>query len=263
MALIPALLDRIKRLIPPGWFASDAKAPVRHAVLGGLSDGLTWVTSRQTYLRAQTRIRTATGFNLDLIAWDFFGPRFRRRVGETDDSFRPRVLKELFRPRNTREAIVQALVDLTGTAPEIVELWNPGDCGAYDTPTLAYAGDDSGNSDLSGFDAAPAAFDPGDGTFAFVTPSPAVAGAPGVGCWGSYDYPNQLLITAHRGVVTVELDGCGGFDTAALAYAGGATVGAGFYGPDDTTAAATDAEIYETIAQTVAGGNVAWTAIAN
>jgi hypothetical protein len=260
MALVPALLDRIKRLIPPGWFATDSKAPVRNALLGGLSDGIAWITDRQAYVRRQTRIKTATGFWLDLIAWDFFHSRLMRRKGEADESFRARVLAELFRPRNTRAAIVKAVTDLTGIEPDIVELWNTGDCGAYENGHFAYTDDGFGTGDLSGYDSPASAYDVG--TFGYVDPQPVSETASGAGCWGSYDYPNQMLITAYRGVVSGTLADCGGYDIGTIAYGDPTHTGAGYY-VTAPTSAATDAEIYRTIAATVAGGCIGWTEILN
>lgn len=225
---LPTMLARLKSAFPSGWAAPDGRNPLFSVVLSGLAAPLDWVRNRQAYTIRQTRILTAGAFWLDLIAYDFFGTRFGRRLGELDDPFRQRIVAEILRPRNTRAAVSQALIDLTGTAPVIVELWNTDDCGAYEVGTLAYAADD---------------------------------GTGGAGLYGSYDFPNQMLITAYRGVVNVELDGCGGFDTPAAAYAGDIYPGAAFYAPDDVTSAATDSEIYATIAATVSGGCIGWTDI--
>ncbi|MFH7191504.1 hypothetical protein ACHWGL_31895, partial [Klebsiella pneumoniae] len=81
-----------------------------------------------------------------------FGSRFLRRRSETDASFKPRILAELLRPRSTRAAITQVVLDLTGLQPEIYEPWNAGDVGAYDVGTLAYAGSGTGAKPLSGYD---------------------------------------------------------------------------------------------------------------
>jgi hypothetical protein len=122
------MLARLRATLPP-WFPDDA--PITNGVLAGLAGGLSFGYSLIQFAKAQTRIATMSGGWLDMAAWDFFGARFMRRRGEADASFKPRVLLELLRPRQTRAAISQALVDLTGAAPAIFEPWNPGDCGAY------------------------------------------------------------------------------------------------------------------------------------
>lgn len=262
MPILPPFLDRLRGLIPAGWAAPDSGAPLLTAVLGGISDTFSWIIDRQAYTVAQTRILTASTFWLDLIAWDFFGPRFMRRTAERDDVFRTRIVQEIFRPRNTRAAISQVLYDTTGVRPEIVELWNPGDCGVYDNGTLAYAGDSVIVGPLIGHDTNAAAYD--TGPFAYVTPSAAVDGAAGAGRWGSYDFPNQMLITAYRGIVNEPgIEGCGGYDAGNFSYDGPALRGAGFIGPAAPFSSASDAEIYGALSATVAAGCIAWTAIRN
>lgn len=171
------MLARLKSLVPGGWFAS-ALAPVRDAVFGGLADSLAKAHALLFVVKQQTRIATAYGWFLDLIAWDFFGSRFLRLKSETDDSWRTRIIKEILRPRQTRAAIAQALFDLTGRQPKIFEFWNPYDCGGYDIGTLAY-------------DTA--------------------------GCYGDLSLNNQIFVTAYRpageGVPYVS-----GYDSGASGY---------------------------------------------
>jgi hypothetical protein len=127
---------RLKALLPP-WFPDVA--PIASAVVAGPAKVLTFAYDFIQFVRAQTRIATATGGWIDLIAWDYFGVRFMRRRGEADDSFQARILPEILRPRSTRVAITRMLTDLTGRAPVIREPWNPGDCGAYGNGTMAYS----------------------------------------------------------------------------------------------------------------------------
>jgi hypothetical protein len=129
------MLARLTAVIPP-WFPDDS--PITTGALSGIAAALAFGYSFIQFAKAQTRIATASGGWLDLIAWDFFGARFTRRQGESDASFQPRILSELLRPRQTRAAIVQVLVDLTGKTPVIFEPWNPGDCGAYGVGTSGY-----------------------------------------------------------------------------------------------------------------------------
>jgi len=178
--------DRVRKLLPRRWFAWGATN--RDAVLGGLSDGAAWCYQLISYARLQSRIATVTGVFLDLIGWDFFGGRFVRRSGETDSSWRPRILKEIVRPRQTRAAISTMVSDLTGTTPKIIELWNPQDCGGYGVAIMG-----------------------GYGT--------------GPGCYGSLQYPNQFLVTVHQaptqGLPNVEGYGgyAGGYGVGPIEYA--------------------------------------------
>lgn len=123
------MLTRLKSLLPARWFSQSA--PILDAVLGGLSDSLNWCHNLFLYVKAQTRIDTATEFNLDLIAWDFLGRRLRRKKDQPDDSFRFWIKREIFRPRANRPGMSQALEDLTGVKPIIFEPWNPNDTGVW------------------------------------------------------------------------------------------------------------------------------------
>lgn len=155
------------------------------AILTGSATAFAFIYSAYKYAAAQTRLLTMSGMFLDLFAYDFFGSLFMRRQSETDMSFLPRIQKELFRRRNTRAGISQAINDLVGSPPTIVELWNPGDCGAYDIPQSL------------GYDVA--------------------------GLWGSYDFPYQFLITVPEPVspgipnVTGYDDPQGGYDVGGMA----------------------------------------------
>ena len=243
---------RLRALLPP-WFADDA--PIRDAVLGGIAAVLAFLYGAIAYARRQTRIATATDTWLDLIAFDFFGHRFRRRPAESDDAFRPRIIHELLRPRVTRPALVEALTALTGRPPIILEMFNSGDCGGYGLGGFAYAGGSDGIA-VSGY-GDPAGGYGAAGEFAYATPTPGVVGSPGAGCWGSLEYPFQTFITAYRpastGIPTVA--GYGGFGGG---YGAG---GLAYIDIADTTAAVADDEIYATIANTVAAGTIGWTAI--
>lgn len=131
------MLARLKGLLPARWFSQDA--PLLDALLGGLADGLAWCHSLYLYAKAQTRIDTATEFNLDLIAWDFLGKRLRRKKDQPDDSFRWWIKREIFRPRANRPGMSQALEDLTGVKPIIFEPWNPNDCGVWGGNTMGWS----------------------------------------------------------------------------------------------------------------------------
>lgn len=123
------MLARLKSELPKRW--ANYASPKLDAVLGGLADALADLYSFYAYAKDQTRIATASGFMLDLIAWDFLGGRLLRRNSQQDNSFRAAILKEIFRPRATRSSMTLALSDLTGKAPIIFEPANPLDTGAW------------------------------------------------------------------------------------------------------------------------------------
>ena len=58
----------------------------------------------------------ADGNNLDLIAQDFFGTDLIRRPGESDDSFRNRILSGVMRLKASRPAMYNALLALVTPA---------------------------------------------------------------------------------------------------------------------------------------------------
>lgn len=207
------VIQRLRSVLPP-WFPDPTKAPILTAILSGTADGFSFVFSYLQYAKLQTRIKSATGGWLDLIAWDYFGSRFRRRSGEADGVFKPRLLAELTRPRATRSAIIQAVQDLTGVAPLVFEPWNPADCGGYGIGTSGYG----------------------------------VAG-----CYGSLSFPNQLFITAvlagGQGVPDI-----GGYGAGPIGYG----VAGEYIDNNQITGAVTDADIYSTVAQTIAAGVTAW-----
>ena len=125
------MLARLRGLLPKDWFGSSA--PVLNAVLTGSAAAFAYVYSFFQYAKLQTRLNTMTGAFLDLLSQDFFGfAGFQRGNGEQDATYRARIKKEMFRERQTRKGLSVALSDLTGSAPDIIEPWNPGDCGGYD-----------------------------------------------------------------------------------------------------------------------------------
>ncbi len=123
------MLVRLRHALPTGWFPDDA--PVLTGVLSGLAAGWSWAYGLLQYVRAQTRIASASDIWLDVIAQDFFGVRLRRRVGQSDDAFRTRIRRELCRERGTRAALVGILQDLTGRQPVVFEPARTTDTGGY------------------------------------------------------------------------------------------------------------------------------------
>ncbi len=175
------VLSRLKSVLPARWFGDTT--PVLDGVLSGLASAWSWLYDFIAYARLQTRIATATDTWLDGISGDFFGARLLRATLEPDNAFRARILRELTRARATRPAIVQALIDLTGRAPEIFEPARAADTGGYGL-AMGYG----------------------------------VAGA-----WGSLSLRCQLFVTAYRplgtGIALFPGWGDGAWSSGASAYA--------------------------------------------
>jgi hypothetical protein len=179
----PDMLRRIKAVLPARWFADTS--PVLDGVLSGLAAGWAWLYGLLDFVIAQTRIATATGVWLDMIARDCFGARLFRRGAQADDAFRTRIQRELLRERGTRGAISAVLQDLTGRPPVIFEPARAADTGAYGLAT--------------GYGMA--------------------------GAWGSLNLPYQCFVTAFRphgnGIAQISGWGApaGGYGRGALEYA--------------------------------------------
>lgn len=130
--------QRLQNLIPPGWY-TPGLSPVRDAVLSGTANAFAFIYSLLAYVRLQTRIATATDGWLDLISYDFFANNLLRLSGQSDASFRNQIIANLFRERNTRDAISDVIEQLIGAAPTIVEPQRAADTGVYsNATTMAY-----------------------------------------------------------------------------------------------------------------------------
>ncbi|WP_369952204.1 hypothetical protein [Ralstonia syzygii] len=127
--------QRIKALIPK-WFSDDT--PVLDALLRGFAYAKSFVYGLIVYAALQTRIKTATDGWLGMIAADFFGSSLLRKSGQSDASFRNRIIINLFRERATRNGLVRVLTDLTGRAPVVFEPQRPLDTGSYGGPLIGY-----------------------------------------------------------------------------------------------------------------------------
>ncbi|MGT2505661.1 hypothetical protein [Cupriavidus basilensis] len=128
---------RLRGYLPP-WFGDEANSPIVQGALQGLAYAGAYVYSLLSYARLQTRIKSATDGWLDMIAADFFGSMLLRAANQSDDSFRARILINLFRERATRAGLIRVLQDLTGRAPVVIEPTRPADTGAYGGPLLGY-----------------------------------------------------------------------------------------------------------------------------
>lgn len=120
----------------PNWFGSNF--PVLTALLSGIGTALDDFTSLCGYIKLQLRIATATDGFLDLIAGDYFGQSLTRNIGESDASFRSRMMSNLFAPVVTRAAILARLYTLTGRTATIFEPGNPMDTGGYTVGGCGY-----------------------------------------------------------------------------------------------------------------------------
>ena len=140
---LPSWAARIRRVLPRGWWGESGSTPILDGILSGLAYAHAQLSSWIAFSRLQVRLATATDDFLDGLAADFLGTRIYRADGETDAAFRVRIRREILRPRATRQAMVQALVDLTGQVPFIVEPGNSSDTGGYD---LGGCGYDAGGS---------------------------------------------------------------------------------------------------------------------
>jgi hypothetical protein len=123
-------IDRLRSTLPP-WFGAPGAAPVLDAVLAAPAVVGDYLAAQIAAADDETRITTADGGWLDLIAADFLAPSFRRRGGEADAAFRSRILLEVLRPRATRPAMRALLISLTGREPRIFEPARPLDTGTY------------------------------------------------------------------------------------------------------------------------------------
>jgi hypothetical protein len=123
------MFGRLKNLLPAGWFGDNN--PIRDALLWGYANALAWGYTLYLYAKDQTRIKSASDGWLDLIGLDFFGNNLVRYSGQSDASYRNRILINIFRERTTRHAMEQVLFDLTGRTPIIIEPARPADVGAY------------------------------------------------------------------------------------------------------------------------------------
>ena len=215
------IVGRLRAVLPVRWFPDSA--PVLDALLSGLASGWSSVFQQLQYVRAQTRIATATDIWLDVVAQDYLGSRLVRRTGQGDAAFRGAIQRELFRERGTRAAIVSVLQDLTGRPPQIFEPARPGDTGGYGSSA-------------------------GDG------------GGLGYGCaggWGSLTLPFQCFITAYRpigaGIAMIS-----GWSSNGGAYGQGAIEYASL---TMVQAQVTDGDIYNAVAGVLPVATIGWTRI--
>lgn len=117
---------------------TPTNSPVLDGLLSGCAATWSWVYSLLSFTKLQTRIATASGIFLDIIAYDFFANFLGRRSLELDSVFRGRIQRELFREKGTRAGLVKAVTDLTGRAPFLFEPGYTNDTGGYNTGSMGY-----------------------------------------------------------------------------------------------------------------------------
>jgi hypothetical protein len=214
---------RLRAALPNRWFPDDA--PVLVGLLTGFAAIWSSLYDLLQYVVLNSRIATARGVFLDIVATDFFAGRITRKLSEPDGHFRTRILLEILRPRATRASVDQALFDLTGQHPLIFE------------PSLA--------SDTGGYNVGGVGYNVGGG-------------------YGSLQLPFQAFITAFRpagggisnvsgyGNIEVGIEttgGLGGYGQGAIEWADMAML----------QGAITDEDIYAVVAATMPAATIGWT----
>ena len=123
------MLMRLKLVLPLRWFPDST--PVLDAILSGFAATAAWAFDVLQYVKLQTRLATASAEFLDIAARDYFGERLKRRPDQSDMAFRAYILRELYRSRATRPAMLEQLVEITGRTPDIFEVARPADTGSW------------------------------------------------------------------------------------------------------------------------------------
>ncbi|NIE79253.1 hypothetical protein [Asaia sp. As-1742] len=128
---------RMRLLLPQGWFPAYRgdeleEAPVLQALLTGFGAVLAYIWQLMGVVRAQTRLGTTSGAFLDMALIDYFGSGKTARLPlEKDSHLRRRIAADLVAPRNTRQAVSDAVRQISGAAPRIIETGTVRDCGAW------------------------------------------------------------------------------------------------------------------------------------
>ena len=244
------IAGRLRSVLPPSWFPEDA--PVVSALLQGFANVGAWAYGLIAFAYLQIRLATASGIFIDLFSFDYLGLLITRRAAEPDSQWRARVKQEILRERVTRGGMAQALLDLTGAAPIIIEPWNTGDCGAIGIG-FAFAGNTPGTSNGAGIGALGLGIN--NGCF-YITPQEA-AYSGGAGLIGSLAYPCQSFIQVHmpglQGVPNVAGLGTPGY---AFGIGSGEMIDA-----SNVVGAVTTQDVYDTINATKPTGSCVWVAL--
>ena len=216
------IVRRLKATLPAGWFPDVT--PILDAILSGIASAWSWLYALLQYVKTQSRIATATGIWLDIVAQDFFGDRIGR-LGRSDSDFRFRIQRELVRERGTRAAVSSILGDLTNREPTIFEPTNASDTGGWGTAAAPHTGLAYGNA----------------------------------GGWGSLSLPFQCFVTAYR-PLSGGISLVGGWSTPAGGYGGGSLEYADLALMTPTVS---DSEIFAAVASVMPAAATAWVRISN
>ena len=239
---------RLRSLLPPSWFPQTA--PNVNALLQAFASAGAFIYSLIAFAYLQIRLATASGVFLDVFAYDYLGLAIRRRKNEQDDHWRARIKREILRERVTRNGMAQALYDLTGSWPTIVEPWNPGDVGALNIGTLALAGASLGATNGAGVGGM--ALNTNNHCL-YIVPQPSYFSG-GAGLVGSTQMPCQALIMVNslgnQGIPNVA-----GLGTS---YGGLGAGGLELVTPSQVVGAVTTQDVYDTINAAKPTGSVMW-----
>lgn len=217
------ILFRLRQVLPLRWFPDSA--PVLDMLLTGIARMWCWSFAQLQAVKSQTRISTATGVWLDVIARDYFGSALQRRPGESDARYSLRIRAELVRERGTRKAVESVLLSVSGRSPVLFEPANTSDTGGY-------AGTNGSGGGI---------------------------GYGSAGGWGSLALPFQFFVTAYRptgsGIAAVSgwARGGGAYGEGALEYGTASML------PSHLE----DADLYAAIASVLPIGTIAWTQISS
>ncbi len=121
-------------LYPAPWSGDTAKilgTGKFAALLNAMSGSFAFCQNNLYTLFLNTRLNTASGGALDLIAKSLLGVNLPRGQGETDTSYRARIKFRVFAPAITRQAFDTTLFNLTGVHPRIMEAWSMADTIAW------------------------------------------------------------------------------------------------------------------------------------
>lgn len=226
------IVNRVKRLIPHRWFSYAA--PLRDAILGGLSDTASSFYDLILFAQQQARIKTASGPFLDMIAYEYLG-RFLLRSDASDEVFRQQILSTVLQERVTRAGVTSVLTKLTGNPPIIFEPWNTYDTGCYATGfPITYTNTVTTSGSTTVY--TPTQLIPNTGPVdANALPNPAAQFGYGVGRggWGNMDLRGHVFMKQQRGAasglpyvggysskVKNVISGAGGYGRGDIAYDG-------------------------------------------
>ena len=136
--------------MPASWFpltapdATNSATPVLDGLLNGIGQAWSFCYGLTIFVSQQTRIVTATGGFLDMIAADLFGDVIKRNLNEADLTFRSRIQANLLLPRATRDALSETMFTLLGETPLIFEPSRAADTGGYGGGSFPAAGGGGG-----------------------------------------------------------------------------------------------------------------------